>query len=92
MSEIIKPHIKNVPLPLNKFNTFHYALYFGLYGDMGYVEDRLYAGANPLANSLLAGYGVGVDYVTYYDIVLRLECSMNKMNELGFFIHFNAGI
>lgn len=90
--EIIKPHIKNVPLPLNKFNTFHYALYFGLYGDMGYVEDRLYAGANPLANSLLAGYGVGVDYVTYYDIVLRLECSMNKMNELGFFIHFNAGI
>ncbi|MBI4930679.1 MAG: hypothetical protein HY841_07950 [Bacteroidetes bacterium] len=90
--EIIKPHVKSIPLPLNKFNTFHYALYASIYGDAGYVDDHQYSGANPLANSFLYGYGFGLDYVTYYDIIIRLECSVNKMKEIGFFAHFNAGI
>ncbi len=90
--EIVKPHVKTIPLPLNKFNTFHYAFYANIYGDAGYADDHMYAGANPLANTFLYGYGVGIDYVTYYDIILRLECSVNKMKEIGFFVHFNAGI
>jgi outer membrane protein assembly factor BamA len=90
--EIVKPRIQKIPLPFNKFNTFHYAFYANIFGDAGYVDDHLYSGANPLANTFLYGYGVGIDYVTYYDIILRLECSMNKMKELGFFVHFNAGI
>jgi outer membrane protein assembly factor BamA len=90
--ELVKPHVQSIPLPFKKFNTFHYALYANIYGDAGYVQDRQYSGANPLANSFLYGYGAGIDYVTYYDVTIRLEASINRMKELGFFVHFNAGI
>jgi len=91
--EIIKPHVKSFEIPaLNKFSKFHYAFYVGIFGDAGYADDHQYALANPLANSLIYGYGAGIDYVTYYDIVLRFEYSFNKMLEHGFFVHFNAGI
>lgn len=91
--EIIKPHVKSFEIPaLNKFSTFHYALYAGIFGDAGYADDSQYSLLNPLANSFIYGYGAGIDYVTYYDIVIRMEYSFNKMLEHGFFIHFNAGI
>jgi len=91
--EIVKPRIQKIPyMPFKKFNTFHYALYAGIYGDAGYVEDRKYSMLNPLANSLLYGYGAGVDFVTYYDIVFRFEYSFNKMLDHGFFVSFSAGI
>ena len=90
--EFVKPHVQTMPVPLKKFNTFHYAFYAGLYGDAGYVEDGLHASQNPLANTLLYGYGIGIDYVTYYDMVLRVEYSINKIFEHGLFLHFEAGI
>jgi hypothetical protein len=91
--EIIKPRIQKIPhMPFKKFNTFHYALYAGIFGDAGYADDHLYSGVSPLANSFLYGYGVGIDYVTYYDVVLRFEYSINKMWEHGFFVNFNVGI
>jgi hypothetical protein len=90
--EIVKPHIKTVPVPMEKFSTFHYALYGGIFADAGYVDDHMYSLYNPLANSFLYGAGAGIDYVTYYDVVIRFEYSINRKLEQGFFIHFNAGI
>jgi outer membrane protein assembly factor BamA len=93
--EIIKPHVKSVPVPLEKFSTFHYALYGGIFADAGYVDDNMYSVLpfhNPLANNFLYGAGVGIDYVTYYDVVIRFEYSINRMLETGFFVHFNVGI
>jgi hypothetical protein len=34
---------------------------------------------------------VGLDFITYYDLVLRFEYSFNKMKESGFFIHMTSG-
>ncbi|MEK6616186.1 MAG: POTRA domain-containing protein [Bacteroidota bacterium] len=91
--EIIKPHVQSIKVPsLNKFSTFHYALYANIFGDAGYADDHQYSLTNPLSNSFIYGYGVGIDYVTYYDVVIRLEYSFNKMMEHGFFVHFDAGI
>jgi len=91
--EIIKPHVKSFEIPaLNKFSTFHYALYANIFGDAGYADDHQYSLTNPLSNSLIYGYGAGIDYVTYYDVVIRFEYSFNKEFEHGFFVHFNAGI
>ena len=62
--------------------------------DMGY-SDNLYPDEslnNKLENTLLVGYGTGIDFVTYYDLVLRLEYSFNRMSEHGFFVHFMAPI
>lgn len=91
--QIIKPRVQHLKfLPFEKFNTFHYALYGGLFADFGYVQDRSGYGINnnPLANTMLFGAGVGIDYVTYYDAVLRLEYSFNRNFEKGLFLHFAA--
>ena len=42
------------------------------------------------SNEFLYGYGLGLDFVTYYDIVFRVEFSANKFGETGLFLHFNA--
>jgi hypothetical protein len=45
-----------------------------------------------LDNKFIFGTGIGIDFVTYYDKVLRLEYGVNDMGETGFFIHFVAPI
>jgi outer membrane protein assembly factor BamA len=91
--ELIKPRTQQIPyLRFEKFNKFHYAMYLSVFSDMGYVDDRLYSKYNYLANSLLWGSGVGLDFVTYYDTVLRVEYSFNKLGENGVFIHFSSPI
>jgi hypothetical protein len=79
-------------IPLEKFATIPFAFYFNIYGDAAYGRDRQFSRSNSLTNSWVYGYGAGIDLVTYYDIVLRLEYSMNKFNESGFFVHFTAPI
>jgi outer membrane protein assembly factor BamA len=90
---ILKPHIfKFSFLPVEKFNTFHLALYGGIFADAGYVVDRnsVSSAHNSLGNTFLFGYGAGFDIVTYYDIALRLEYSFNLRNENGLFVHLGA--
>jgi outer membrane protein assembly factor BamA len=79
-------------IPFNKFSTIPYAFYFNLYGDLGYVKDELYSENNPLNNTWQYGYGAGIDFVTYYDLVFRFEYSINKLGETGFFLHFTSPI
>ena len=77
---------------LEKFRTIPYAFYLNANFDMGYVRDRQFKQDNPLANKWQFGYGLGIDYVTYYSLVFRLEYSFNKFGENGFFLHFTAPI
>lgn len=79
-------------IPSEKFNLIPFSIHLNLYADAGYVRDRQFAELNPLANTWLFGYGAGIDFVTYYNIILRTEYSINKKGEKGFFIHFAAPI
>ncbi len=77
-----------------KFSKVHYAFYLNVFFDMGFV-DNLYPMQemnNTLENTLLIGYGIGLDFVTYYDIVFRFEYAVNRMGEHGFYLHFRAPI
>jgi hypothetical protein len=87
--QLVSPRFRTLKKMKNtRFNTFHYAFYLNAFTDLGYVKDDLYAANNALANSTLFGTGLGIDFVTYYDKVLRVEYSFNKMGESGIFIHF----
>ena len=89
--QIVKPHTKSIPLFENdKFDKFHYAFYLGLYFDAAYVKDRFYYANNPITNQWMAGYGASLDFVTYYDTVVRFEYSRNKLNENIFTIRLGA--
>ena len=77
-----------------KFNKVPFALYLNVFGDLGYVVyDGQYPDpSNDLRNSLLLGYGIGLDIATYYDIVIRLEASENRDGTPGIYLHFTAPI
>ncbi len=75
-----------------KFSEVFFAMYANLFFDMAYVSDIYTSDVNPLSNQLLWGTGIGLDLVSYYDIVLRLEFSVNKQKERGFFVSFMAPI
>ncbi len=75
-----------------KFGKFFYALYANIFFDMGYAQDKFWYNNNPLNNQLLWGTGVGIDFITYYDVVLRFEYTINKQNLSGFYISLVAPI
>jgi outer membrane protein assembly factor BamA len=79
-------------IPLTKFSTIPFSFYLNLYADAGYVKDQLFDEYNPLTNAWQFGYGAGIDFVTYYDLVFRFEYSFNKLGESGFFLHFTSPI
>ncbi len=79
-------------LPGERFGLIHYALYLNLFADAGYIDDRYFYTGNHLNNTLLAGFGLGLDFVTYYDKVFRTELSMNRQGEIGLFFHIIAPI
>lgn len=79
-------------IPMEKFNHIPYSAYINVFADAGHVWDNYYAENNELSNQWLYGMGVGIDFVTYYDKVLRLEYTWNHLLEHGFFIHFSQPI
>lgn len=74
-------------IPGDKFGKIHYAVYINWFVDAGYVEDFKDTEGNELANKMLLGTGVGIDLVTYYDMVFRVEFSLNREGEFGVFFH-----
>ena len=81
----------NIPyVRMRQFNKSHYSIYLGLFSDLGYVINDEEKTQNSLNNSLLWGRGVALDYVTYYDKLLRIEYSINGLGEKGVFLHFSS--
>ena len=78
------PYVK-----MKQFNKSHYSLYLGVFSDIGYVNDDQTYQENNLSNSILWGSGISLDYVTYYDKLLRIEFSINHLGEKGVFLHFS---
>lgn len=74
-----------------KFSKAHYALYTNIFFDTGYVNSNPDMSTS-LSNEFLYSGGIGIDFVTYYDKVLRIEYSINKFGEHGLFFHLGAPI
>ncbi|MFO7721875.1 MAG: hypothetical protein R6V49_01505 [Bacteroidales bacterium] len=78
-------------MPHEKFREGTLALYLNLFSDAGYVS-ATDAVTSPLNNRWLTSFGVGLDLVTYYDKVLRIEWTLNNQRDAGVFVHFMAPI
>ncbi len=85
---LIPTNIKEIKfLKSEKFNKIHYTIYLNWFLDAGYVSNFKNAETNHLNNAMLLSTGFGLDIVTYYDLLIRLELSINKESEIGFFFH-----
>jgi outer membrane protein assembly factor BamA len=79
----------NIKLPSNKFWTaarIPFTFYGKIYGNTGYVYNPQ-PGDNSLSNKMLYSGGIGIDVLTFYDFVLKLEWSFNQLGENGLFLH-----
>ncbi|OEJ99957.1 POTRA domain-containing protein [Roseivirga misakiensis] len=78
---------------INQFRTLPYAFYIKVFIDTGYTGNPLPNTENNFFNNqFLGSIGLGVDLVTYYDFVFRLEYSVNKQGNTGLFFNFKAAI
>jgi outer membrane protein assembly factor BamA len=80
-------------LPWGQFTKIPLSIYPSINFDMGYVHDTNPENGNArISNTLLQGGGLGIDFVTYYDLVFRSEYSFNRLGQHGFYLHFMAAI
>lgn len=69
----------------NQFKKVPYAVYFKTFFDFGYAENYPnYVQNNLLSDQWIYSGGIGIDIVTYYDSVIRLEYSLNAQNQYWF--------
>jgi len=75
-------------IPMESISKTHFSIYLSIFADVGYVRNFDETN-NPLNNRLLMSQGFSMDVVSYYDKLIRLECSRNHMGETGFYLHFS---
>jgi hypothetical protein len=91
--KILETTFKQKILPLEKFRNQPFTIFIKIHNDLAYVADNSYNPYNDtLSNTLIAGAGIGFDFVTYYDLVFRVEYSLNSSMESGLFLNMKAGI
>jgi len=84
--EVLNFNIKP-PIKIAGHNKIPFRILLKAYGDVGYAYDKQPSHYTQLNNKLLRTWGVGVDIVSFYDFVVRLEYSFNQLNQQGLFIH-----
>lgn len=74
-------------VPIDMLQRWPVRAYLTFNGDLGFVNDPFYFSANPLTNSVLWGFGPGVDIVVRNTIVGQIECSANREGDVGIYFH-----
>lgn len=76
----------NTHLKSKNYNQIPFRYFLKLYGDVGYAHND-YPGNSILNNKLLYTGGIGLDVVSIYDLVLRIEFSYNQLGKGGLYLH-----
>ncbi len=87
-----KPYILDF-IKTEKFNRFFFGLYANIFFDGAYAASTMpEKDDSTLNNKFLYGTGAGLDFVTFYDVVIRAEFVFNGNHEHHFFLSFVAPI
>ncbi len=86
--QILQPKTFTLPFVPEQFAESFIALYGNLFFDAGYVYGPEFVENNSLVNEYLYSIGLGLDVVTYYDKVMRVEGSLNGLGQKAVFVHF----
>jgi hypothetical protein len=83
--EILVFSLKNL-VRSKSHSEIPFRIFLKTYGNLGYAHNEN-PGNNFMNNQLLRTAGFGMDIMTVYDMVLKLEYSYNQFGERGFYIH-----
>ena len=67
-----------MPTKNSTYNKIPFKIYGKIYNDLGYCYNP-YINNNLLNNKLLHSYGIGLDIISIYDFVFKLEYSFNQL-------------
>jgi outer membrane protein assembly factor BamA len=78
-------HVKQIPF--RKFQDFPLGVYLSAFADAGMMHDGTFNNSdNTLKDESLVGVGVGINLISMYDYLLRMEVSLNQFGQRGLFI------
>jgi len=63
-----------------------FRIYAKVFSDIGYAYNKVFRD-NSLTNRMLYTTGLGLDAITFYDFVLRIDYSFNQLGQNGLFFH-----
>lgn len=72
----------------NKEDLFNIPIriYAKVYGNAGYMHNNS-PGTNTLNNRMLYSGGIGLDFITHYDFIIKLEWSFNQIGQNDLYLH-----
>lgn len=76
----------------SKFRNVPYAFYINLIADVAFANEATYADYNPYNNRGLYSWGIGIDFISYYDLVLRFEYMFTVIGTHGFYFGFGMPV
>lgn len=80
-------------VPLRQFQFFPLDVYLTGFGDAGVViNPHVFQENERRINNALVGYGLGLNLVTFYDVVFRAEFSRTIHGDQGFYVSFLTDI
>lgn len=86
----LKRKLIHFDVPTGIKSTTHdhipFTFYAKIFGDIGYAYNKSFP-QNSYPNRMLYTAGFGIDMVTFYDFVLRLDYSINQFGQKGLFLH-----
>ena len=64
-----------------------YHFWLKLFTQVGYVYSEKPLNSNKLSNTLLRTAGIGVDIISIYDFVFKIDYSVNQLGDKGLYLH-----
>lgn len=89
---VIEKNIKLPFIPIQNYKRLPLQVYLEAYSEGAYSQLINAPPSNQLNNGLIYSTGFGINTLLYNDRLLRLEYSLNSLQEGGFFVHFKKAI
>lgn len=74
------------PFPSKTHDKIPFRIFLKAYGDLGYAHTPTPNITNTLNNKLLRTWGFGMDIVSIYDFVFKIEYSFNQLGKDGLYL------
>lgn len=65
-------------MPVNNYKKMPLSLWFSIFADAGHVLNPAPGASNRLNRGWMAGTGIGLDLIVYYNSMMRLDYSINR--------------
>lgn len=78
--------VKN-PLTQKFLPEVKYDFWFRIFTNLGYVYSEHPLNTNKLSNTLIRTAGIGLDVISIYDFVLKIDYSVNQLGDKGVYLH-----